>query len=379
VLTSLTVGQTTEDTLVPTPSEQRNAIELRGIRKTYGSDTALATMDLDIRDGEFFCLLGPSGCGKTTTLNIIGGFVEPSSGIVRIGAADVTKLPPNRRPVNTVFQSYALFPHLTVIDNVAFGLRMARIPKTERRAQAQAALDLVGLTTFSERAVSQLSGGQAQRVAIARALVNKPKVLLLDEPLGALDLKLRKRLQTELSIIQRQVGTTFVFVTHDQEEAMALADRIAIMNDGRIEQIGTPEEIYRHPISRFAADFIGESNILHGHRLGDAFILENNTPVPLPHNAPGSVTSLVVRPEALRVDPSGFLAATVLSHAYLGSTSRLVMELENTDMRVTSTLNDHDLSALNGGPLEPGQRVRLSWSQHAAHPLAEPAPQDPGI
>jgi spermidine/putrescine ABC transporter ATP-binding subunit len=379
VLTSLTIGQATEDPLAPTPSGQRNAIELRGIRKTYGSDTALATMDLDIRDGEFFCLLGPSGCGKTTTLNIIGGFVEPSSGIVRIGDADVTKLPPNRRPVNTVFQSYALFPHLTVIDNVAFGLRMAKIPKAQRRAQAQAALDLVGLATFSERAVSQLSGGQAQRVAIARALVNKPKVLLLDEPLGALDLKLRKRLQTELSIIQRQVGTTFVFVTHDQEEAMALADRIAIMNEGRIEQIGTPEEIYRHPISRFAADFIGESNILHGRRLGDAFILENNTPVPLPHNAPDSVTSIVVRPEALRVDPSGFLAATVLSHAYLGSTSRLVMELENTDTRVISTLNDHDLSALNGGSLEPGQRVRLSWSQHAAHPLAEPATEDPGI
>ncbi len=237
--------------------------------KTYGDAVALHPVDLDIRDGEFFCLLGPSGCGKTTTLNIIGGFVEPSSGVVRIAGDDMTKRPPNRRPVNTVFQSYALFPHLNVLENVSFGLRMARVPKNEQRTRAREALELVGLGTFAERPVSQLSGGQAQRVAIARALVNKPSVLLLDEPLGALDLKLRKRLQTELSLIQRHVGTTFVFVTHDQEEAMALADRIVILNDGRIEQIGTPEEIYRRPASLFAADFIGESNILKGKKDGD--------------------------------------------------------------------------------------------------------------
>ena len=216
-------------------TDKANSIELRGVEKRYGDSVALHPIDLDIRDGEFFCLLGPSGCGKTTTLNIIGGFVEPSGGVVRIAGTDVTKLPPNRRPVNTVFQSYALFPHLNVIENVSFGLRMARVPKDEQRTRAREALDLVGLGTFAERPVSQLSGGQAQRVAIARALVNKPSVLLLDEPLGALDLKLRKRLQTELALIQRRVGTTFVFVTHDQEEAMALAERILILNEGRIE------------------------------------------------------------------------------------------------------------------------------------------------
>jgi len=251
---------------VGSTAEQHNSIELRGIEKRYGDAVALHPIDLDIRDGEFFCLLGPSGCGKTTTLNMIGGFVEPSGGVVRIAGTDVTKLPPNRRPVNTVFQSYALFPHLNVIENVCFGLRMARVPKDEQRRRAKDSLDLVGLAAFAERPVAQLSGGQAQRVAIARALVNKPQVLLLDEPLGALDLKLRKRLQTELALIQRQVGTTFVFVTHDQEEAMALADRILILNEGRIEQLGTPEEIYRQPASLFAADFIGESNILRGKK-----------------------------------------------------------------------------------------------------------------
>jgi ABC-type Fe3+/spermidine/putrescine transport system ATPase subunit len=285
-----------------------NSIELRGVEKRYGDEYALHPMDLDIRDGEFFCLLGPSGCGKTTTLNIIGGFVEPSGGVVRIAGVDVTKRPPNRRPVNTVFQSYALFPHLNVIENVGFGLRMARVGKRERLTRAQESLELVGLGTFSMRAVSALSGGQAQRVAIARALVNKPSVLLLDEPLGALDLKLRKRLQTELALIQRQVGTTFVFVTHDQEEAMALADRIAILNEGRIEQIGTPEQIYRHPASLFAADFIGESNILHGTRDGATFVLENGARLPIAAQAPDGVSSLVVRPEALRIghiwDPS---------------------------------------------------------------------------
>ena len=252
-------------------SKRGNAIELRGVTKSFADMVALHPLDLDIRDGEFFCLLGPSGCGKTTTLNIIGGFTAPSSGVVRIAGEDMTKRPPNRRPVNTVFQSYALFPHLNVVENVSFGMRMARVPKSEQRTRASEALDLVGLGTFAQRPVSQLSGGQAQRVAIARALVNKPSVLLLDEPLGALDLKLRKRLQTELSLIQRHVGTTFVFVTHDQEEAMALADRIVILNEGRIEQIGTPEEIYRRPASLFAADFIGESNILHGKKDGERF------------------------------------------------------------------------------------------------------------
>jgi ABC-type Fe3+/spermidine/putrescine transport system ATPase subunit len=348
-----------------------NSIELRGIEKRYGNAVALHPTDFDIQDGEFFCLLGPSGCGKTTTLNIIGGFVEPSGGTVRIAGTDMTKVPPNRRPVNTIFQSYALFPHLNVIENVCFGLRMARVPKREQRTRAGEALELVGLGTFSARPVGELSGGQAQRVAIARALVNKPRVLLLDEPLGALDLKLRKRLQTELALIQRHVGTTFVFVTHDQEEAMALADRIVILNEGRIEQIGTPEEIYRRPASLFAADFIGESNILHGKKDGVAFILESGARVPISAQASGDVTSMVIRPEALRIGQDGFIGAQVLSRAYLGSSTRVVMQLENSKTQVVSSLNDHDMHNLSGIALEHGQDVKLSWSEEAAHPLVE--------
>ena len=352
-------------------TDKSNSIELRGIEKRYGDAVALHPIDLDIRDGEFFCLLGPSGCGKTTTLNMIGGFVEPSGGVVRIAGTDVTKLPPNRRPVNTVFQSYALFPHLNVIENVCFGLRMARVPKDEQRTRARETLDLVGLGSFAERPVGALSGGQAQRVAIARALVNKPSVLLLDEPLGALDLKLRKRLQTELALIQRHVGTTFVFVTHDQEEAMALADRILILNEGRIEQLGTPEEIYRQPASLFAADFIGESNILRGKKDGDFFVLENGARVPLSAQAPDAVTSVVIRPEALRIGKDGFFGAQVLSREYLGSITRVVMQLENSETQAVSSLNDHDMHDLSGIGLEPGQHVKLSWSEKAAHPLVE--------
>jgi spermidine/putrescine transport system ATP-binding protein len=352
-------------------ASQRNSIELRGIEKRYGDSVALHPIDLDIRDGEFFCLLGPSGCGKTTTLNMIGGFVEPSGGVVRIAGTDVTKLPPNKRPVNTVFQSYALFPHLNVIENVSFGLRMARVPKDEQRRRAGEALDLVGLATFAERPVAKLSGGQAQRVAIARALVNKPSVLLLDEPLGALDLKLRKRLQTELALIQRRVGTTFVFVTHDQEEAMALADRILILNEGRIEQLGTPEEIYRKPATLFAADFIGESNILRGKKDGDVFVLESGAKVPVSAQAPDAVASIVVRPEALRIGQDGFLGGQVLSREYLGSITRVVMQLENSETQVVSSLNDHDMLDLSGVGLEPGEHVKLSWKENAAHPLVE--------
>jgi ABC-type Fe3+/spermidine/putrescine transport system ATPase subunit len=361
----------TPKTLFGSDDERGNSIELRGVEKRYGSSVALQPIDLDIREGEFFCLLGPSGCGKTTTLNIIGGFLEPSAGTVRIAGADVTKVPPNRRPVNTVFQSYALFPHLNVVDNVSFGLRMARVDKRERFRRASEALELVGLGTFAERQVSELSGGQAQRVAIARALVNKPKVLLLDEPLGALDLKLRKRLQTELALIQRHVGTTFVFVTHDQEEAMTLADRILILNDGRIEQVGTPEEIYRRPASLFAADFIGESNILRGSRDGDTFVLENGVVVPISARAPGGVSSLVIRPEAMRIGKDGFVNAQVLSRGYLGSITRMVLQLDNSEVQVVSSLNDGDLHNLAEIGVETGEFVKLSWSMEAAHPMVE--------
>src|SRR5262245_13158340 len=235
-------------------------IELRGVSKKYGHHTALQPTELEIRDGEFFCLLGPSGCGKTTTLNLIGGFVAPTQGTIWIQGQRVDRLPPHKRNVNTVFQSYALFPHMSVSENVAFGLRMARVAKKESASRVADALALVGLEEFGDRLPSQLSGGQQQRVAVARALVRRPAVLLLDEPLGALDLKLRKRLQVELSQIHREVGTTFVYVTHDQEEAMTMADRIAVLNLGVIEQMGVPEEIYKRPHSRFVADFIGESN-----------------------------------------------------------------------------------------------------------------------
>jgi spermidine/putrescine ABC transporter ATP-binding subunit len=370
-LTNLLVEDSTASSQPTISGTAKNSIELRGIRKSYGDEVALHELDLDIVDGEFFCLLGPSGCGKTTTLNIIGGFVGATAGVVSVAGVNVTKLPPNRRPINTVFQSYALFPHLNVIENVAFGLRMAKVAKTERLKRAQEALDLVGLGTFSDRAVTKLSGGQAQRVAVARALVNKPRVLLLDEPLGALDLKLRKRLQTELSIIQRQVGTTFVFVTHDQEEAMGLADRIAILNGGRIEQIGTPEEIYRRPCSRYVAEFIGESNILEGRKEGDLFHLENGAPVPISANAPENTTSLVIRPESLRIASNGFIGAEIVSRAYLGSTTRIVMRLSGSEQLVVSSLSDHALEDLEGTGLEIGQTVRLAWSTKAAHPLVE--------
>jgi spermidine/putrescine transport system ATP-binding protein len=370
-LTNLLLEDSTASSQATVSRTAINSIELRGIRKSYGDEVALHELDLDIIDGEFFCLLGPSGCGKTTTLNIIGGFVGPTAGAVSVAGINVTKLPPNRRPINTVFQSYALFPHLSVIENVAFGLRMAKVAKAERLQRAQAALDLVGLGTFSDRAVTKLSGGQAQRVAVARALVNKPRVLLLDEPLGALDLKLRKRLQTELSIIQRQVGTTFVFVTHDQEEAMGLADRIAILNGGRIEQIGTPEEIYRRPCSRYVAEFIGESNILAGRKEGEVFRLENGAQVPISANAPEGTTSLVLRPESLRIAANGFLDAEIVSRAYLGATTRIVMRLSGSEQLVVSSLSDHALEDLDGTGLEIGQMVTLAWSTKAAHPLVE--------
>src|SRR5581483_5657578 len=240
-------------------ARDRAGISLRRVTKRYGSRVAVAELDLDIRDGEFFCLLGPSGCGKTTTLNLIGGFVAPTEGTVWLRGERIDTLPPHRRPVNTVFQSYALFPHMTVRENVAFGLRMDGVPKGKARVRVDEALALVGLEAQAESAPAQLSGGQQQRVAVARALVKRPAVLLLDEPLGALDLKLRQRLQVELAQIHHEVGTTFVYVTHDQEEAMSLADRIAVLNDGRIEQVGTPEEIYRRPVSRFVADFIGHA------------------------------------------------------------------------------------------------------------------------
>jgi spermidine/putrescine transport system ATP-binding protein len=237
-------------------------VELRGVSKQFGNYPAVRALDLQIRDGEFFSLVGPSGCGKTTTLRMIAGFEQPSEGEIYIGGQPVAGIPAYRRPVNTVFQNYALFPHMTVAENVAFGLEMQRVPPAEVKSRVAHVLDLVRLPQMADRKPKQLSGGQQQRVALARALVNRPQVLLLDEPLGALDLKLRRAMQIELKHIQTEVGITFIYVTHDQEEAMTMSDRIGIMNEGVLQQVGSPHEVYEKPVNRFVADFIGETNFL---------------------------------------------------------------------------------------------------------------------
>ena len=313
------------------------AIQFAGVSKRYGSQTALEPIDLEIQDGEFFCLLGPSGCGKSTTLSLIGGFAAPSSGEIRISGELVNQTPPHQRKVNTVFQSYALFPHMSVSDNVAFGLKMAKVPRQESETRVAEALRMVALDSYADRYPGQLSGGQQQRVAVARALVNRPAVLLLDEPLGALDLQLRKRLQVELSQIQREIGTTFVFVTHDQGEAMTMADRIAVMNEGRIEQIGTAEEIYRRPASRFVADFIGESNFIEVE-LADGAVVTVRDRIPLTadlrqtSSGPGT---LMVRPESARLVPASEgdpgLLGTVIKISFLGSVTRASVHCPATD------------------------------------------------
>jgi putative spermidine/putrescine transport system ATP-binding protein len=237
-------------------------VSLVGLRKNYGDVVAVDSIDLDIPAGEFFTMLGPSGSGKTTTLRLIAGFEIPDAGEVRLGGVDVAKEPPSSRDVNTVFQDYALFPHMTVHDNIDYGLRVKKVAKPERRSRTEEALEMVRLTGYGDRKPAQLSGGQRQRVALARAIINRPRVLLLDEPLGALDLKLREEMQIELKRIQQEVGITFVYVTHDQEEALTMSDRLAVFNNGRIEQVGPPAEVYEHPASVFVAGFVGTSNVL---------------------------------------------------------------------------------------------------------------------
>ena len=339
------------------------AISLRGVSKRYGDHLALAPHDLEIEEGEFFCLLGPSGCGKTTTLNLIGGFVGPTEGEIHIRGERVDQVAANKRNVNTVFQSYALFPHMDVRDNVGFGLRMARVAKAETGKRVDGALELVGLEKLASRFPSELSGGQQQRVAVARALINRPAVLLLDEPLGALDLKMRKRLQIELTQIHREVGTTFVYVTHDQEEAMAMAGRIAVMNDGRIQQVGTPEEIYHRPESRFVAGFIGESN----------FIDRRAVPAELGgDDVPGV---LMVRPESVCIaiaggGPAHALEAAVIQTAFLGSSTRVAVRSSLTEQPITVALNRRDQGATS---LDPDARVAIWWDGQDAVPLAEAA------
>jgi spermidine/putrescine transport system ATP-binding protein len=287
------------------------AVELDQVTKAFGDVIAVDEMSLGIRDGEFFSLLGPSGCGKTTTLRMIAGFEEPTVGDVYIKGQAMTGIPAYRRPVNTVFQSYALFPHMSVGENIAFGLEMKKVPKAERARRVDEALELVQLPGLGERRPKQLSGGQQQRVALARALVNRPQVLLLDEPLGALDLKLRKAMQLELKRIQSEVGITFIYVTHDQEEALTMSDRIAVMNFGLVQQVGEPKAIYEHPANRFVADFIGETNFVEGSlleigapatvRIGSLDVLAMMGDHRI---VPGQSVTLAVRPEKLDLYPA---------------------------------------------------------------------------
>ncbi len=356
------------------------SVELKSVTKRFADVVAVDDLSLELAGGEFFTLLGPSGCGKTTTLRMIAGFEQPSEGEIRIEGDDVAGLPAHRRPTNTVFQSYALFPHLSVEDNVAFGLRRKRVPKEEIGRRVNAELDRVGLAAQAKRKPAQLSGGQQQRVALARALVNLPKVLLLDEPLGALDLKLRKGLQIELKRIQREVGITFVYVTHDQEEALTMSDRIAVMNQGRVEQVADPEEVYERPATTFVAGFIGVSNLMPATMARpDEVQLDNGPAVRVGANglAVGERCYAVVRPEKLRIDavPEGGSPASsnglpriegvVQSSVYLGTATQLIVDLgKGVQMTVLCpNVNEAERQRLPGG----GARVALSWEPEHMH------------
>ncbi len=324
-------------------------VELAGVTKRFGGVVAVESLDLAVRRGEFLSLLGPSGCGKTTTLRLIAGFERPDEGAVRIGGADVSGLPPYRRNVNTVFQSYALFPHLSVLDNVGYGLKQHGLAKRERRQRALELLDLVRLPDVGDRRPRQLSGGQQQRVALARALVMEPQVLLLDEPLGALDLKVRKELQIELKRIQERVGITFVYVTHDQEEALAMSDRVAVMNRGRIEQLGRPTEIYDAPATRFVADFIGETN----------FIRRNGALV-------------AVRPEQLHVrrEPADdSVGATVVTTMVIGPAVQCLVRTD--DGQEVLVREQRSKRGAGAESLEEGDRVYVNWAADEALALSE--------
>ena len=355
-------------------ASKRNAVEVKGVTIRYKGVTALDNVDIAIREGEFFSLLGPSGCGKTTTLSTIGGFVQPDAGDVLIEGRSVLGTPPYRRPVNTVFQSYALFPHMTVAENIGFGPRMAGIPRDEIARRVEDALRLVSLSGMGERRPSQLSGGQQQRVALARALVNRPAVLLLDEPLGALDLKLRKQMQLELSRIQREVGITFVYVTHDQEEAMTMSDRIAVMSQGSVMQIGTPQEIYDRPATLFVADFIGLSNILKGEVLSAAgssaaVRLATGTVVrvpAVPAAQAGGKVAVVVRPDHMSLSPAApvgdinAIQGRVTKLSFLGTHLQISVAIgAHVDIVVSRPVATDEQSA----PLpERGDEVLVTWA-----------------
>ncbi len=356
-------------------------MRLEAVSKSFDEFVAVRSVDLEIASGEFFTLLGPSGCGKTTTLRMIAGFEEPTEGKVLIDGEDVAALPAHRRPTNTVFQSYALFPHLNVAENVGFGLRRMKVEKGEIKERVGAELERVGLAREANRKPNQLSGGQQQRVALARAIVNRPKVLLLDEPLGALDLKLRKDLQIELKRIQREVGITFVYVTHDQEEALTMSDRIAVMNHGRLEQVDPPEEIYERPATAFVAGFIGVSNLMPatvvsatGGRGSVKLDAGPEINVPIDGLGDGDRCHAVVRPEKLTIETAAggnggsagpAVEGMVEASVYLGTSTQIVVRLAD-EVKMTVLVPNADeaeRATLPGG----GAPVRLSWAPEHIH------------
>ncbi|MCE7885321.1 MAG: ABC transporter ATP-binding protein [Actinobacteria bacterium ATB1] len=358
-------------------------IDIDHVTKRFGDFVAVADADFQIRQGEFFSMLGPSGCGKTTTLRMIAGFEQPSEGAIRLEGVDVSNVPPYRRNVNTVFQHYALFPHMTVWDNVAFGPRSQKVPKNEIAPRVDELLEIVRLADFGKRKPAQLSGGQQQRVALARALVNYPSALLLDEPLGALDLKLRQAMQLELKRIQREVGITFIYVTHDQEEALTMSDRIAVMNLGKVEQIGTPVEIYDRPESVFVAGFIGQANLWPAvilsadSRTAECLACGTKLSVPVgpSHTSNGSEGTLMVRPERVHVsvgEPTGELrvSATIANLVFQGPVLRVSMRSDDGSELVSHVGPETDLPMLR-----PGDQVWATWDAEAAS-LLPPSPRD---
>jgi putative spermidine/putrescine transport system ATP-binding protein len=340
------------------------AVRMEGVEKRFGDVVAVDGVDLDVRDGEFFSMLGPSGSGKTTMLRMIAGFELPSAGRILLHGTDVTRVPPFDRDVNTVFQDYALFPHMTVGDNVGYGLVVRKVPREERRTRVADALQMVRLDGYEGRKPAQLSGGQRQRVALARALVNRPRVLLLDEPLGALDLKLREEMQLELKTIQQQVGITFIYVTHDQEEALTMSDRMAVFNKGRIEQVGAPAEVYERPATRFVAGFVGTSNLLRG----DAALTILGEP--------GTFT---IRPEKIHLrapdapvgaDETAALG-TIRDVVYLGPDTRYIVAL---DAGAELVVTQQNLATTSTEALaQEGKAVRLVWKRQHQLPIADGA------
>jgi spermidine/putrescine transport system ATP-binding protein len=341
------------------------------LTKAFGGTPVVNALDLDVAPGEFFSLLGPSGCGKTTTLRMIAGFTDPSSGTVLVGGDDVTSTPPHKRDVNTVFQSYALFEHLDVRGNVGFGLRRKGVERSEIDRRVAEMLELVELGPRAREKPAQLSGGQRQRVALARALINRPKVLLLDEPLAALDLKLRHAMQEELKTIQREVGITFLFVTHDQDEALSMSDRVAIMNDGVIEQCGTPEDVYENPTSVFAAGFIGTSNLMAGAYADGAVRVSAALVIPVPEHhgsANGDALSVAIRPEKIWMSDfhEGMVQVpgTIVSTSYHGATTQYQVSVAEG---VTLTVLEQNLPRMRADDRwNAGDRVQIGWRpEHA--------------